>query len=332
MSSNSHNSLIKTKSDLIQIFRAFAIIAVVMIHTTPMGKYQVFCRPFINFSVATFLFISGYLTKIDTNNWSTFYRKRITRVLFPYIFWTIIYTLPVIHSKGLIKLPINLLTAKAAFPLYYIFVYIQFVLLTPFIGKLAKSKYQAIGWFIAPISVFIFKYYPLFMGKEFNSFVSLFWSNVCLGWFTFYYLGLILGNKIIEKQYSLKILGILYFISIVLQMAEGYVWLLLGDTNCGTQLKLTSILTSSLFLLIVYTVLDKRKTINSCTPLAVIGDYSFGIYLCHIMVMHVLARTPYYSSIPYPITSAIVVILSFFCCHIGYRIFGKRISRWIGFR
>ena len=110
MSSNSHNSLIKTKSDLIQIFRAFAIIAVVMIHTTPMGKYQVFCRPFINFSVATFLFISGYLTKIDTNNWSTFYRKRITRVLFPYIFWTIIYTLPVIHSKGLIKLPINLLT------------------------------------------------------------------------------------------------------------------------------------------------------------------------------------------------------------------------------
>ena len=35
----------------IQMFRAIAIIAVVMIHTTPAGQWQVFCKPFINFAV-----------------------------------------------------------------------------------------------------------------------------------------------------------------------------------------------------------------------------------------------------------------------------------------
>lgn len=188
------------------------------------------------------------------------------------------------------------------------------------------------GWFIAPISVLVFKYYPLFYGIELNPYISLLWSNACLGWFTFYYLGLTLGNKNLKKQYSLKTLVIFYFISIVLQIAEGYVWWVIGEQNCGTQLKLTSILTSSIFLLIIYTVLEKRKTIIGCTLLKTIGDYSFGIYLCHIMIINVLPRVHRYGSIPYPITSAIVVILSFFFCFIGYRICGKRISRWIGFR
>ncbi|MEE0236650.1 MAG: hypothetical protein UD961_10885 [Bacteroidales bacterium] len=53
----------------IQTFRALAIIAVVMIHTTPSGQWQVFCKPFINFAVATFIFLSGYLTKTDNDNW-----------------------------------------------------------------------------------------------------------------------------------------------------------------------------------------------------------------------------------------------------------------------
>ena len=315
---------------MVQIFRAFAIIAVVMIHTTPLGNYQVFCRPFINFSVATFLFLSGYLTKIENDNWGAFYKKRIIRVLIPYVIWTVLYTL---SSKHLGKLPANLLTAKAAAPMYYIFVYIQFVLLTPLLGKLATSRYQFLGWFVAPISVIVFKYYWLLTGQELNPYVSLIWGDTCLGWFTFYYLGLILGNRIIEKNYSLKTLALLYIFSIVLQIAEGYGWLMLGETNCGTQLKLTSFLTSSLFLLIAYAILKSDRFDIKNKFLRMLGDYSFGIYLCHVMVIKVLsAFVPLYKSIPYPITSAIVILLSFFCCYIGDRVCGKRVSRWVGLR
>jgi fucose 4-O-acetylase-like acetyltransferase len=69
-----------------------------MIHTTPLGTCQAVCRPVINFSVATFLFISGYLTKTENDNWGNFCKKRIIRVLIPYVIWTVLYTLPAIIS------------------------------------------------------------------------------------------------------------------------------------------------------------------------------------------------------------------------------------------
>ena len=52
----------------IQMLRGLAIIAVVFIHNTPDGLGQVLCRPFINFSVGLFLFLSGLLS--TRNKWN----------------------------------------------------------------------------------------------------------------------------------------------------------------------------------------------------------------------------------------------------------------------
>ncbi len=321
----------RTRNDMVQFFRALAIIAVVMIHTTPMGYCQVYCRPFINFAVATFLFLSGFLTKKDNHNWGHFYKKRILRVIIPYVIWTGLYTLAL---RNFDKFLPNLLTANITFHMYFIFVYIQFVILTPILGKLATSKYQFIGWLVAPISVIVFKYYWLLSGQQLNPQVALIWNDSCLGWFTFYYLGLILGNNILEKKYSLRLLAFLYIASIIIQMAEGYVWLSLGEENCGTQIKLSSLLTSSLFLLMVYTILKNNVLFETKNKLLrMIGDYSFGIYLCHIMVKSLLNHyLPIYQSIPYPINSFIVVLLSLLCCYIGNIICGERVSKWIGLK
>ncbi len=333
MSKNITNVNSIGKNNFIQIVRAFAIIAIVMIHTCPPGEWQIICRPFLNFSVATFLFLSGYLTKVENENWYAFYKKRIIRVIVPYIIWTVLYCLPaIIVYKDVMILFKNLITAKAAAPLYYIFVYIQFVILTPWLGKLAKSKFQFLGWLIAPVSVILFKYYSLLSGVEFNSYISLIWSDACLGWFTFYYLGLILGNKIINKDYSLKTLSILYLISIVLQMGEGYGWYLLGENNCGTQIKLTSFLTSSIFLLIIYTMLKNKKFEIKNKVLRLLGDYSFGIYLCHIMVMTCLSIIPFYRTIPFPVNSIIIITISLACCYISNKILGEKFSSWLGLR
>lgn len=46
----------KEMSHKIQILRGGAIIAVVLIHNTPVGILQVLCRPFFNFAVGLFLF------------------------------------------------------------------------------------------------------------------------------------------------------------------------------------------------------------------------------------------------------------------------------------
>lgn len=315
---------------MVQVFRAFAIIAVVMIHTSAQGYQQVFVRPFINFAVATFLFLSGYLTKIETDNWKHFYIKRIVRVAIPYVIWSVFYTFASRHPE---KLLTNLLAAKAIVPMYFIFVYIQFVILRPLLGKVARSKYRFLGWWVAPLSVIAFKYYWLLTGQEQNHYLKLIWSDACLGWFTYYYLGLVLGNRIIERSYSLKNLMWLYIVSIVIQMAEGYGWMLLGETNCGTQVKLSAYLTSSLFLLMVYTILRKGEYDIRNRFLRMLGDYSFGIYLCHIMIMKILtAYVPLYTGLPYPVTSVCVLLLSLLFCFLCDRVCGPKISRWLGIR
>lgn len=142
------------KNQQIQVLRGIAIIAVVMIHTCPLGLSQVYFRPFINFSVALFFFLSGYLTKWDNNDWPSLMRRRVKRVLIPYVIWTVIYSIPNISPY---KVTLNLLTARGAMQLYFIFVYIQLVLLTPFLCKLSKSKYNWICWTVLPIVFYTFK-------------------------------------------------------------------------------------------------------------------------------------------------------------------------------
>ena len=300
-----------------------------MIHTTPAGEMQVICKPFINFAVATFIFLSGYLTKADNDNWLAFYRRRITRVLVPYFIWTVIYSIQDIQSEGLSVLVKNLLCANATTTLYYIFVYIQFVLMTPLLGKLAKSRFRHLGWIIAPLSVVLFKYIPAFGDIHLGKHVELLWSDACLGWFTFYYLGLILGNKILSPKFNLRNLVFLYCVSLLLQMGEGYLWFTVDPAGCGSQLKLTSILSSSIFMLIIYSVLSSNHG-TKCRLLSTIGDYSFGIYLVHMMILKALEPMTLYSAIPYPETSLIILIISFIFCNVFTAVTGKRVGRWLG--
>jgi len=310
------------------MIRGLAIMAVVLIHTCPAGMWQVVCRPFINFCVGAFLFLSGYLTEVENDNWWSFYRKRILRVIIPYVIWNVLYS--ILNGEGLKAIIANLITTQAAGHLYYVFVYIQCVVLTPVLGKLARSNYRWLGWIIAPLSTIVFRYYYVLSGNTCNSYLSLFWSVCCLGWLTYYYLGLMIGNKLVRCDYEYRKLILFYVASILLQMGEGYVWLRLGEANCGTQLKLTSFLTGTLFLLLCCRFLESKSTLNKHW-LVVLGDSSFGIYLVHMMVIKVLSGVPVYEHIPYILNSILVLAISMAFVSIGSRICGRKVGRWIGF-
>lgn len=322
------------KNSKIQILRAISIIAVVLIHTCPHGITQVYIRPFINFSVGLFLFLSGYLTNIDSINKNTFYKKRIFRVMFPYIIWTIVYTSMSFISNGVDfnKYIINLLSSKASPAFYYILVYIQFVLFTPLLGKLLKTKYYYIGFIIAPISLLI-KYYWLFSSVEPNIYLKSLFDICCLGWFSFYYLGLYLKNKYIKKsnQNYQKMIYV-YVILIIVQMIEGYCWFKLGNDGCGTQLKYSGLLTTFVFCIIAYNYINNTKFKGNNKLLITIGNYSFGVYLSHILLLNILKRiVPFWNKIPYIMNSSIVLVISLLLCIIGSKIVGKKLSEIIGF-
>ena len=114
-------------------------------------------------------------------------------------------------------------------------------------------------------------------------------------------------------------------------MIEGSILLSLGEFNCGTQLKLTVLLTNTIFILLSYYFINNNKIIFKNKFLILIGDYSFGIYLSHIMIINLLNTIPTYTKLPYMINSTIVLIISFIFVIIAKKIYGIKISKYCGF-
>lgn len=313
--------LTKEGSYKIQIIRGIAIIAVVCIHNTPSGMAQVLWRPFLNFAVATFLFLSGLLS--ETHKWHPGYR--IKKVIIPYTIWTAIYTILFYHNT-ISKMPVlyikNLVTGRAAAIMYYVFVYCEFTLLIPLIDLLAKSKYKYWGVVVAPLEIVLVRIIPMLVGYQMNQYVSIIIQVSCLGWFTYFYLGYLIGNNYLSIKCTTKKLMLGLGGGIALQIFAGIWYLSMGEENCGTQLKLSTLLTNIFVLLLVYKFIKSDRMIHvKC--LYQLGNCSFGIYFLHLAVMWILNRIPCYEYILYPFNSAIVVVTSFFCVLIGKKCLGK---------
>ena len=96
------------KDRYIQAVRGLAIAAVVLIHCLPQEAASVALRPLLNFAVAAFVFLSGYLTPRErVADAGTFLRRRVGKIAVPYAVWTVLY----LAARG----ALDPLTALAAF-------------------------------------------------------------------------------------------------------------------------------------------------------------------------------------------------------------------------
>ena len=319
----------------IQILRAIAILAVVFLHTIPLGIEAVFIKPFINFGVAMFLFLSGMLTPLHIDDVKKFYKKRILRVIIPYIIWTVIYTLlyywgGFIQGNLLSKFLYNLFTAQAAIPFYFIFIYIQLVLVTPFIEKLFDSKYKLLGFVIPVLSSILVLYLPCIITHKFN----MWYLYPFTTWFIFYYSGILLSND--KRKFSFpKFFHLLFVLSILMQMAEGFLFYKSSLQISLSQLKLTSILTNLFICLYGYKFILNNFKLNLdayYTKFAVsVGNCSFGIYLFHMITVFFADKFIDKTVIPFAVYSLSVFILTYVFVYLCSKIFGKNFSKIVGF-
>lgn len=313
----------------IQVLRGLAIIAVVMIHTCPLGMMQVLFRPILNGAVAVFIFLSGWLTPYKVNEKSLrFAKRRILRVLIPYIAWTFIYT---IASKNMMLLGRNLLTASGTPHLYYILVYMQITCVAPFLWKIWNSKFRNVVWIVSPVFLILYRYVLPVINIRMPEWLRSVCENSFLGWFIFFYLGFVLGNNLVSVNMKKKYLLVLYIVSLILQLFEGMVWLELGSTNPMSQWNLTACASS----LLIIALMNQYLFSNCCLgkiekTIILVGNYSFGIYLSHVLMIRILMKSSVYCSLPFIINSLVVVLISLFFVRIIGEIVGDRFARIIG--
>lgn len=164
----------------IDALRVISILAVVLIHQTtttlqilnhnvPEAPFSLFLNQASRFAVPLFFLISGFVMELNNKNhlsYLTFFKKRASRILVPFIFWSALYfyignkfSITNLASYNFIE---DLITGQAAYHLYFIPTLIIFYLIFPFLHKILtyiKNPLFLIFIFIIQLTVAFYNYY-----------------------------------------------------------------------------------------------------------------------------------------------------------------------------
>lgn len=326
----------KEKLSYISILRIIATIAVIAIHassgylnsTDIAGfdwQYANIINSFTRFSVPIFVMLSGALLLTKEENTGFFYKKRLLKICYPFIFWTIVY---IFYNTDVLDLSTNELVATLIYRfknganahLWYLYMIIGLYLAIPFLQKIVQHatirelEIFLVLWFI---TLFIFnKHFPTYLPKLDVTFFSSYTGYLILG----YYLRIKDFNSL--KWWSLAIFiasGTSYFTYVMSWKVHEFRPLLYGYLSPNTVL-----IASSLFIFVKSTSSDLKLPKWA----AWIDQYSFGVYLCHILILnYVHPLLPFGTFLKIPLATFVTLICSILLtCSIRKLPFGKYVS------
>lgn len=291
------------KDSSIQAFRGIAITAVVLNHSIDSANTFHIKENFIQqngisfllaqsvtFAVPFFFFISGYFScKKPINSFSEyiFYcRKKLSRILIPYFFWSffVLITFDSMYGWNIQKIAVNLLIGYVQTPYYFLIAMAQLIILAPLLRRCTSHRFLNIAWMsVTPISLCLLYLNKFIIGYplRFKFFAPLF-----LFWVSFYYLGILVStNKDIlrfveqKKIWIFSLCLFLFFASSI----EGLGTYFLTGGGLVSQMRLMTALFSAFFALGLFSI--RRRVTSWPKLLVILGDYSFGIYLIHSMLL-----------------------------------------------
>ena len=343
-------------------FRGFAITAVIGIHAAysgfPVRTFSnhwwnfpllvAYCQ-LLNFAVPVFFFISGYWTskkRIESwEDYKIFLLNRFSRLLIPYFFWSVILLMFAAireHKIDVCQMAFKLMTGRATAPYYFVIVLVQLYILTPLLHYINRRR---VG--IVLVIVFnVLSLFALYLSRVFHVICPLPRMLPFYTWIIFFEIGLWIGmreDKLDNKKVSLKDLRLFILpalvICLLISVLEGVILL----TKYGNLYFALAPIKYSSFLFSVCVImgfLSIREHLR-CYPkfLVTLGNYSFGIYLVHMIILKPVAGLLQRSDIVYslqPLYQLLLVFITMSICvlaiSISRRLFPKFFcSKILGF-
>lgn len=247
-------------------------------------------RQVINFPVAIFIFLAGYFTNVlkATNNTKKYLLSRAQRLLLPYICWSLLYFLfdLIMGSEmSLYDILWRLFTGKASTQLYYIVVLIQLTILTPWILKLKRREML---YLVTPVYlIYVYSYNAIVHERP------ALYETLFPAWLFFFILGMDCSEGKFDNIIK-KVSGAWVLIGLAVSIIESL--LLIDIWGCSvlfaqSQIKFGSFLYACSLALLFAKYNAKYE--NNKNVLTVMGDYSYGIYLSHMIVMFFVKKVLY---------------------------------------
>ena len=300
------------------VLRSFAIIGIVFCHVatsfvlagvnTPTFYISAFFDCFRDFSIPLFVMLSGALLINKRDSLKNFFKKRLSRIFIPFIFWAIIY---IIYSAVYIKHTFDISNAIDIFfgtsgtlgvAFWFIWmiivIYIGIFLINKIIEFGSERRENFSNEFIAIITALSLIYIACSHFWLFNPYspkilyFASFLSYIIIGYF-------IANNELIGSKVSTDKMIIITFIVSCLLYAYYIFGFVVPQSVLANHFVYKGyfnllLLTLSVNIFALFKYLSKTKyfmdmengTIGS--SIISLSKYSFGLYLCHYLILHIL--------------------------------------------
>jgi surface polysaccharide O-acyltransferase-like enzyme len=324
-----------TREHWVDFLRVVATFLVVLAHIGVWGGGPGWADAFFytlsRIGVPLFFMLSGYLLLPKEEDTWSFLKKRASKILIPFFFWSVVYDVysnQALAETGLtlesvFRMLVRILRGPRAPHLWYLYALIGLYLFTPilrlFIAKARKLDvwYYIILWLLAvPVFLIVQGFTPIRSGFElyyFSGYVGYFLLGLALG-------GLELKPKVIWLAASLFILGFVATFTVVsLNLFPD-----LDEAVLRTYFSLNVVaMSASAFLLLKQ---PRDRILPSADGLLFsISRASFGIYLIHWLVVGWvlqagqligISRSTGPSLLAMPLAALVVFVISFLITHV----------------
>ena len=322
--------------------RALATLGVIIIHvSSPLvnmayGKNMPYwwigniIDSAVRFAVPLFLMLSGATLLGKEYNLSNFYKRRFSRVLLPFLFWLAIYWMyrwamlsPKMQPHDFVaiqKWAIHLLLKEGVSKhFWYIYMILFIYIFVPFLGKwLRKLNFSTISSLLLlwVVLTFACKSIPLNLYGWSSDYGTKF-----LGYFL--YTGyLLLGYYLIKLPTATTKIrfttAFIFLLTISISVIFTYI---ISSKNQHLDLTLYNYLAINTVIQSIAIFIGVKDTQIKNKALAFISstlnNYSYGIYLVHIIVIGILFRNGIYWKFAHPLISLPILSLSVAACSFG---------------
>lgn len=312
--------------------RALAAIGVITLHvSTPVLKmmYGVNMEYWwignsidssVRFVIALFLMLSGATMLHREYRLGEFYRKRFIRVLVPFLFWLVaywIYRWAILTPKmqphsfqSIVNWGVNLfITEGVSKHFWYIYMILVLYLFLPFLGKaLRKINNRQIGAVLMMWVILNILFSNIINTADWNYFLQK--AKDYFLYSGYFIVGYFLMNIPFEPRKYRKLNLTIFLMTVVFSAFTTYFASKSAhklDTQFYGTLTVNTMLQSvSLFMLLKDSEMKNRIF---AWIINLISNYSYGIYLVHIMIISILFNHGIFWTMAYPLISLPVIIL-----------------------
>ncbi|HAL83260.1 MAG TPA: hypothetical protein DCO83_14365 [Mucilaginibacter sp.] len=293
--------------DWINNLRLIALYAVIILHSTslllaqygkvPMADWWTadFLNALVRFAVPVFVMITGALLLHREYEIGDFLKKRLTRVVLPFLFWSLVYVWYSWYNEEIvfgsdawanIKQVLHLLKYGSSYHLWYVYMLIGLYFFIPVIGKFVRNATEK------EILYFLAVWFAVMLITQ--PYLSRYNPSVDMHYFAGFAGYLVLGHYLAFKDFNVRHLrGWMFalFVFSILLIALGSRLLLKYPVWPGTMFyepvnPAVVMLAVSVFIIVKLTALKMPPVVIRMRDFA--GKYNYGIYLGHALVLYFL--------------------------------------------